>query len=627
FHELGHFLVAKWCGVYVECFSIGFGPYVVSRKWGDTVYALSLFPLGGYVKMRGQDDMDPGEMTDEEIAADPRSYTAKNVPQRMAIISAGVIMNIITGLMFFMLAFRWGVEVPERVVGYVAVGMPAWQYGIRTGDEILDINGREIHDFSDVMVATALSQGPLTIQLRDPDGQERTVTVVPEMDSTRKIGVGYGLSLNVLDSPDPEKFPIASPGTAASRVEFQSKDRILAVNDVPVATYSEFVAELSRHAADSVELRIDRQGSEEELLLPAEPGLELGFKVSMGLVAAIQKGGPAEQAGLRADDHISKIDDLDVEGDLDPFTLTEYFSSKAGQEVKVTYTREVEGGPPTPHEVTLIPEERSAWAEPPGSEGAPLSIPSIGLAYNIVPVVFSVDPDGPAAELGIAARDKLTKIEFIRAPGGELDGLAEETEAVNINDKNWAYAYWMLQQSARTRVVKLTTERGDEKATKEITPRESKTWYLQTTRGLSLDVLSSVRVAKNLGDAIHMGWDHTTNSIRQVYLTLRGLVTGDISYKLVSGPIGIAKTAYRTADMGLPQFVLFLGLISVNLAVVNFLPIPVLDGGHMVFLLWEGITGRRPNEKVVGYASTMGLVLLLTLIILVVYLDLFVSKM
>ena len=105
-HELGHFAVAKWCGVYVERFSIGFGPMLWCRKWGETEYALSAVPFGGYVKMRGQDDIDPGQMTDEQVAADPRSYTSKSVPQRMAIISAGVIMNLITGWMFFCLAVR-----------------------------------------------------------------------------------------------------------------------------------------------------------------------------------------------------------------------------------------------------------------------------------------------------------------------------------------------------------------------------------------------------------------------------------------------------------------------------------------------------------------------------------------
>src|ERR1700687_1547861 len=86
FHELGHFAVAKWCDVFVERFSIGFGPILWSRKYGETEYALSAIPFGGYVKMLGQDDMDPSQLTSEELAKAPRSYSAKSVSQRMAII-------------------------------------------------------------------------------------------------------------------------------------------------------------------------------------------------------------------------------------------------------------------------------------------------------------------------------------------------------------------------------------------------------------------------------------------------------------------------------------------------------------------------------------------------------------
>ena len=144
FHELGHFAVAKWCNVNVERFSIGFGPILFSWKWGETEYALSLIPFGGYVKMLGQDDADPAQMTSVEVEQDPRSYIAKNVPQRMAIISAGVIMNIITGLLFFAFAFGVGVKVPPSELGTVFVGKPAWKAGIQEGDRLTRINGRDI---------------------------------------------------------------------------------------------------------------------------------------------------------------------------------------------------------------------------------------------------------------------------------------------------------------------------------------------------------------------------------------------------------------------------------------------------------------------------------------------------
>src|SRR5438445_7436488 len=101
-HELGHFLVAKWCDVHVQTFSVGFGPALpgCSFQWGETLYKIALFPLGGYVKMVGEGT------EDDESADDPRSFKKKSVGQRMAIISAGVIMNVILAGACFSLVYK-----------------------------------------------------------------------------------------------------------------------------------------------------------------------------------------------------------------------------------------------------------------------------------------------------------------------------------------------------------------------------------------------------------------------------------------------------------------------------------------------------------------------------------------
>src|SRR5205823_6063393 len=110
---------------------------------GDTEYALSAIPFGGYVKMLGQDDADPSQLTDERIARDPRSYTSKTVPQRIAIISAGVINNMVSAVLFFVIAFMFGVQYQPAVVGQVTPGMPAWVQGLRPGDRLTAVGGRE----------------------------------------------------------------------------------------------------------------------------------------------------------------------------------------------------------------------------------------------------------------------------------------------------------------------------------------------------------------------------------------------------------------------------------------------------------------------------------------------------
>ncbi len=97
-----------------------------------------------------------------------------------------------------------------------------------------------------------------------------------------------------------------------------------------------------------------------------------------------------------------------------------------------------------------------------------------------------------------------------------------------------------------------------------------------------------------------------------------------MSVKNLHGPLGIAKIAFIKADQGLAMFLMILGAISMNLAVINFLPIPVLDGGHMVFLMYEAVTGKKPSETVIATGTYIGLALVLSLMATVIYLDLFV---
>lgn len=128
-HELGHFLVARWAGVRVDRFAIGFGPALFSIRHGETEYALCLIPLGGYVRMLGQTDTpEVEEQTDDE-----RSYQNKSVGARMAIISAGVVMNILFGFACFAVAYQIGVDYQPAVIGTTIPALPAWKAGISGG--------------------------------------------------------------------------------------------------------------------------------------------------------------------------------------------------------------------------------------------------------------------------------------------------------------------------------------------------------------------------------------------------------------------------------------------------------------------------------------------------------------
>ena len=104
------------------------------------------------------------------------------------------------------------------------------------------------------------------------------------------------------------------------------------------------------------------------------------------------------------------------------------------------------------------------------------------------------------------------------------------------------------------------------------------------------------------------------------------LLTGRLSIKNLRGPPGIVSEGMKIAESGPAQFLAFLGFLSVNLAVLNFLPIPVLDGGHMVWLIWEGVTRKKPNENLVIAATYVGLAMIILLMLTVMYLDFFVHN-
>lgn len=201
-HELGHFAVAKWAGVRVERFAIGFGRELFGFTRGETRYSFNILPLGGYVKMLGQEDFDDKtlELTSKE---DPRSFLNKPVGHRMAIVSAGVIMNIIFAGLLFMVVFLIGREAPAPRIAYVQPDSPAAKAGLQPGDTILQINDERIYEFSEVTLAVLLSKlhEPLDFKIRRDD-QEKLISVEPEYtppDNTRDprrqlVGIAPGIT-------------------------------------------------------------------------------------------------------------------------------------------------------------------------------------------------------------------------------------------------------------------------------------------------------------------------------------------------------------------------------------------------------------------------------------------------
>ncbi|WP_456385588.1 RIP metalloprotease RseP [Desulfolithobacter sp.] len=184
-HELGHFLFAKLFGVRVLKFSLGFGNKVIGKKWGETEYLISAFPLGGYVKMYGEQ---PGEEISPEDRA--RSFSHKPVWQRFGIVFGGPLFNLLFAVLLFAVMFV-AVGLPESVdttrIGQVASGSAAERAGILPGDEVLAINGQQTTSWQDVSRLIRESGGREVVLRIKRGSEELTITAVPAMEKVKNL--------------------------------------------------------------------------------------------------------------------------------------------------------------------------------------------------------------------------------------------------------------------------------------------------------------------------------------------------------------------------------------------------------------------------------------------------------
>ena len=641
-HELGHFLVAKACGVKCEKFFLGFdvgGLKLASFKAGETEYGIGILPLGGYVKMLGQDDNPSaaaseaqrarlsGDLPAEPVAGphpawDPRSYPAQSVPKRMAIISAGVIMNVIFAVIMASLAYGIGVREMTCALSSVRTGGAAWRAGLRTGDEIVAIAGRKDPIFTDLrhgVTVGSVAKGIEFTVRRPADGSERTVVLKPDTDlGAPTIGVTSPYSLTL-----PADISKGLAGAAArAQPALAGGDTIRAVDGTPVSSYAELLAALSVKPGAAVTLTVDRKAPAADgkagpvtsltIDLPPQPRLITGMAMTPLPIKAVQEDSPAAAAGIRAGERLSGVDGGPVG---DPATLEDRLRSRIGGTVTLKL-ESADGGSRTvevrPRAVTWRDDETAGI-------GSPLSIPSLGLAIPVQATVAAVTPGSPAAEAGIVAGDRIVRAVIVE-PGEEADPKAGID--FSESEPNWPIVAALMQQLPAGTALALTVESAaGSRRELTLTPAPAAGDYV-VDRGLVFEPVYRMMKAGSLAGAVRRGLLKTKEDLSMVYGFLGKLTRQQISPRLLGGPIEIAKQAGRSASEGFGRLLLFLTMLSANLAVVNFLPIPVLDGGHMVFLAYEWIRGKPPSEGVVVVLSYLGLALILSLMFFVFGLDL-----
>lgn len=502
-HELGHFSVAKFFGVRVEVFSLGFGRKIFKRKMGDTTYCISAIPFGGYVKMFGDDPS-------AQVAPDEQKYsfTHQRVLPRIAIVLAGPLMNAFFAFLLFTVIAGLGEEVLAPQLGDVFPGTAAYDAGFRTGDVVRKIDGMETDRWDSVKkIVEEHSNHRLTFEV-ERGGKSLSLSATPVSTANK----------NVLSSKDvvgeidgltyfhrASAIGLNNPLSAAWRAGLRTGDIIHKVNGQEITQWTELEQKL-KGASGRVALEVERSGMAKNLSLelPVDPQNPLdGLEPSdLYLSSVVAKSG-AEIAGIQAGDKLTRINGKELEHWDDVIKTVHAYK-----------------------------------------EGQP-------------PLKVDVIRSGKVISLSVSPK------------------LISQTDSSGIEEKNFALGVvtGLVYAPPETFVAK------EHNPVKMIFRGADDTW-----KWTKLTVLSFVKLAQR-----------------------------KVSAKSIGGPLMIGKLASETWRIGISPFLKIMSIISINLFVINLLPIPVLDGGHLLFFSIEFVKGSPLSFRKLEVMQQVGMVLLLAL--------------
>ncbi len=642
-HELGHFVMAKWAGVKVEKFSIGFGPTLLGFRRGETEYVIAALPLGGFVKMLGE-----GVEGEDTKSNDPRAYPNKSVGARMAIISAGVIMNIILGFICFAYVYGSGTKIMPAGVGGVAAGSPAYEAGLRTGDDIVSIDGRTDPTFQNLQTKVALSgtgqvvhfgvrrpgldqQLGFDIQpLRRPNGDLPTIGIVPS------ASLDVGAFRPPAGMVNPPTFPTPDAKEALTRATKLVSVAAPGQPPIPLTSVAQYhhvlCQNLDKPLVHAFEVRHESDTQSEpapvdsrfELTLPPARFLDFGFQFAAEPITQVVHGSPAEKAGIRKGDKIVKFKNEA----FDPLRLPTLCLQSAGKPVTIDVDRTGQDGKPKTLSLTVTPDDSPIWCAP-DVELMELDVAGLGVSMKVVPKIVSVKPGSPADGARLKAGDVINSVilhpakepEQAKAGAGAPAKPPEKPITIDLENSkySWLNIFANIQEAPLAR-VEVVVNHASKPTT--VNPAIDPTWYFPG-RGLLFRGLLRDLPPQNLAGTFRRAVDDTVENILGFYATLRGLFTSRVSPTKLGGIISIVGAAESHASLGFTYLVDFLGKLSISLAVLNFLPIPPLDGGQMSFLIAEKVRGRPLPESALSSVTIVGFVLVIALVLFVTYQDIY----
>ncbi len=248
-HELGHFLVARWCGMQIDTFAIGFGPAIWSLKKNDVLYKVGIIPFGGYVALP---QMNPEEGPDDEGRSLPDIAPAKKVPVALA----GAIGNIILAVIIAWIIHYMGVpSAPHQrdtVVGYVEQGSEAHQQGLRPGDRILSVNGESVRNWNDIMVGSTLAR-EVTLEAETREGVIEIF--IPTRDT--ELGVRLIPGISWFGYADVSQVMAGSPAESAG---LKAGDRLVELNGITLYSQAQLIELVNSFRDQLVPLVVKRDG-------------------------------------------------------------------------------------------------------------------------------------------------------------------------------------------------------------------------------------------------------------------------------------------------------------------------------------------------------------------------------
>lgn len=516
-HEFGHFLFAKLFNVRAEAFSVGFGPRLWSKQIGETEWRLSAIPLGGYVKLFGEE---PGV----EISPEEKKRALQNADawKRFFIFFGGPLFNFLFAIVIFMAILAIGEPQFSSSVGRVLPGSYAEQVGFQSGDRIQSINGQPMKLFSDVLMKIhEHPSDPLTfVILRN--GKVIDLQVRAQAEDGYSI-YGEEQPVGRIDGLLPVArstvVGISDPASLAAKAGIQTRDTISHVNGEPVSTWLELDRKIqAAPAGQPIELKLTSKGQTKVVRFPRGSEAKFAFENAWGL-------------------HSSEL------------------------------------------------------------------------------FIHEVVPDSPAKEAKLQVGDRMVAVNGQSV--SSFFGLKDQIQAFGEKEGK----------------IELRFERDGQTQTAVMTPTETKERdpNLRTLKQYTIGVVPLLRNAQ-ADTVVERIWNPFTllyeGTARMLDVSWRNVVaigkmiTGDVSVKTLGGPILIGKIAGEKLARGLIEFLTTMAILSVGLGVLNILPIPVLDGGHLVLLGLEVIRGKPLSIRQMEIVQQVGLSLILILMAVVMRNDL-----